>query len=69
MQAGMFLTYRFKYCWPNIIYCICQANELERENKKKLGEGAKQKSGGSWPTQGPLKIATGRTQKVWEPVM
>jgi len=26
-----------KYCWPKVIYCICQPNELEREIKKKTG--------------------------------
>jgi len=47
MQARGFLNYRSKYCWPKVIYCICQPNELEREIKKKLGgkQGAKQKSG------------------------
>ena len=33
--------------------CICQPNELKREIKKKNGggkRGAKQKSGGPWPT-------------------
>ena len=30
--------------------CICQPNELKREIKKKTG-GAKQKSGGPWPSQ------------------
>jgi len=36
--------------------CICQPNELKREIKKKTGgakAGAKQKSGGPWPTQAP----------------
>jgi len=23
MQAGGFLNYRSKYCWPKVIYCIC----------------------------------------------
>jgi len=23
MQARGFLNYRFKYCWPKVIYCIC----------------------------------------------
>jgi len=23
MQAREFLNYRLKYCWPNVIYCIC----------------------------------------------
>ena len=34
--------------------CICQPNELKRDIKKKTGW-AKQKSGGPWPTQAPLK--------------
>ena len=40
---------RLKYCWPKVIYCICQPNELKREIKKKNGGAkreAKQKSGG-----------------------
>ena len=57
MQATGLLNYRLKHCWPKIIYCICQPNELEREITKKTG-GAKQKSGGAWPTQAPLRIAT-----------
>jgi len=61
MQAGGFLNYRLKYCWPKVIYYICQPNELEREIKKKNGgakQGIKLKSGGPWPTQAPLRIAT-----------
>jgi len=38
MQARGFLNDRLKYCWPKVIYCTCQPNELEREIKKKLGE-------------------------------
>jgi len=37
MQARGFLNYRLEYCWPKVIYCICQPNELERENVKKTG--------------------------------
>jgi len=60
MQARRLLNYCLKYCWPKVIYCICEPNELEREITKKLGgkQGAKQKSGGPWPTQAPLRIAT-----------
>jgi len=29
-------NYHLKYCWPKVIYCKCQPNELEREIKKKL---------------------------------
>jgi len=50
MQARGLLNDRLKYCWPKVIYCICQPNELEQEIKKKLG--------GPWPTQAPLRIAT-----------
>jgi len=37
MQATGFLNYRLKYCWPKVISCICQPNELKREIKKKTG--------------------------------
>ena len=55
LQARGFLNYRLKYCWPKVIHCIFQPNELEREIKKKLGEkqGAKQKSGGTMAHPGP----------------
>ena len=55
MQARGLLNYRLKYCWPKVIHCICQPNELERDIKKKTGgnTGGKQKSGGPWPTQAP----------------
>jgi len=33
MQAGGLLIYRLKYCWPEVIYCICQPNELEGDIK------------------------------------
>jgi len=29
MQAIGFLNYRFKYCWPEVFYCVCQPNKLE----------------------------------------
>jgi len=54
MQARGFPNYRLKYCWPKVIYCICLPNVLKREIIKKTGgteQGAKQKSGGTWPTQ------------------
>ena len=59
MQAGGHLDNRSKYRWPKIIYCICQPNELKREIKKNWKDqtGAKQKSGGPWPTQPPHRIA------------
>ena len=56
MQARGYLDNRSKYCWPKVIYCICQPNEFKREIKKKTGganRGARQKSGGTWPTQAP----------------
>jgi len=37
MQATGLLNYRLKYCWPKVIYCICQPNELEREITQKTG--------------------------------
>jgi len=52
MQARGLLNYLLKYCWPEVIYCRCESNELEWEIKKKSGW-AKQKSGGVWPTQPP----------------
>ena len=56
MQARGFLNYCLKYCWPKLIYCICQPNELEREIKKKLGGGNRGPSknlGEAWATQAP----------------
>jgi len=53
--AGIFT----KHIWQP---CICQPDELKREIKKKNGgckRGANKKSGGAWPTQFPLRIATG----------
>jgi len=52
MQDRGFLNYRLKYCWPKVIYCTCQRNELEREIKKKTGADS-QKSWEPWPTQAP----------------
>jgi len=70
MQARGFLNYSFKYCWPKVIYCslrvyqincTCLQNELKRDIKKKTGEqaGGQAKIWGVWPTQVPLRIATG----------
>jgi len=59
-----FLNYRLKYCWPTVIYWICQTNELEREIKKKLGRpnrGPSKNLGVLWLTQDPLRISTGFT--------
>ena len=53
MPARGLLNYRLKYCWPEVIYSICQPNELEREIKKKTG--GPSKILGPWPTQAPLE--------------
>jgi len=45
MQARGFLNDRLKYCWPKVIYCICQGNDLRQKIKK---------TGGPWPTQAAL---------------
>ena len=37
MQARGFLNYRLKYCWPKVIYCVCQPNKVEREIEKNWG--------------------------------
>jgi len=61
MQARGFLNYRLKHCWPKVIYCIYEPNELEREIKKKLvGQtgGPTKILWGPWPTQSPVRIAT-----------
>jgi len=50
MQAREFLNYCFKYCWPKVIYFICQPNELKQEIKKKTGV-VNLKYGGPWLTQ------------------
>jgi len=68
MQATGFLNYRLKYCWPKVIYCVCQPNKLEREIKKSWrGQaGGQDKPGVAiWPTQTPLRIATG----FWPPLL
>jgi len=63
MQARGLLNYRLKYCWPEVIYCICQPNELERDFKKKTGrakEGPSKNLGGHGPPRSLLRIATAR---------
>ena len=55
MQARGLLNYLLKYCWPEVIYCRCESNELEWEIKKKSG-GAKQKSGGGMAHPAPLPL-------------
>jgi len=47
---------RLKFCWQQVICCICQSNELEREIKHKTGgtkQGASQKSGWTATVSGP----------------
>ena len=78
MQARGYLDNRLKHCWPKVIYCICQPNELEREIKKKNGgakRGAKQKSGVRGPPSPPLesplrqKIILHRAPKLLRPLL
>ena len=58
MQAR-FLNYRSKYFWPEVIHCICQPNELERERKKLGGQtGAKKISGRDMAHPSPLRMPT-----------
>jgi len=66
MQARGLLNYRLKYRWPKVVYCICEPNELERKIKgKNWGEcRGPSKNLGAWPTQAPLRIATGFTRNV-----
>ena len=55
---------RLKLCWLNVICCICQSNDLEREiQQKNWGgkQGASQKSGGmvnSGPSLEPRLMIT-----------
>ena len=37
ITARGFLDNRLKCCWPEVICCVYQPNELKREIKKKLG--------------------------------
>ena len=55
MQARGLLHCRLIYCWPKVIYCICQPNDLEREIKKKMGgnQGVKQNLWGPMAHPGP----------------
>jgi len=69
MQVRGLLNYRLKYCWPKMIYCICQPNEIEREIKKKTGgpsRGPSKNLGGMAPPAPPLRIATGcENERLW----
>jgi len=60
MQARGFLIYRSTYCWPRVIDCICQPNELERDSKKAGGASRGQAKiwGGYGPPRPPLRTAT-----------
>jgi len=46
---------RLKFCWLNLICCICQSNELEREIKHKTRGSSRvaKNLGGPWPNQAP----------------
>jgi len=58
MQARGFLTYRWKYCWPQVIYCSLCVNQtnLNRTLRKKNWGGQAKIWGG--PHRPPLRIAT-----------
>jgi len=61
MQAGRFLNYRLKYCWPKVICCICQPNELNGKLRKNWGganRGPSKNLGEPCPIQAPFRIAT-----------
>ena len=51
MQAGGFLNYRLKSCWPKRIYLYVNQRNLKEDIKRKTG--VNQNSGGPWPTQTP----------------
>ena len=55
MEARRLLDYRLKFCWLNVICCICQSRELEREIKQKTGgtNGGPAKNLGGKAHQGP----------------
>ena len=59
MQARGFLNYRSKYWWPKVIYCRLCVNQTNLNGKLRKNWEAKQKSGGPWLTQAPLRDATG----------
>jgi len=57
MKAGGILNYPLKYCWTQVIYCICQPNELEGEIRKKAGGGGQAKILGCHvPPKPPLEL-------------
>jgi len=60
MQARGFLNYRLKYCWPKVMFCICQPNEHGKLRKELGGQtGGQAKTWGAIAHPGlPLRIAT-----------
>jgi len=72
MQSRGLLNYLLKYCWPEVIYCRCQSNELEWEIKQKSGvtkQGTKQKSGGAMAHPAPLHIKSPLQEVLFEAVI
>ena len=68
MQAREFLNNRLKYCWPEVIFCICQPNDLKREIKKKTGEpsrGATQRPQRP-PLGSPLHFSNAKNMKTMQ---
>jgi len=62
MHARGFLNYRLKYCWPKVIYSICQPNELNGKLRKKTGgakEGPSKNLGGHGPPTPSLESPLG----------
>ena len=47
MQARGILNYLLRYCWPKVIYSICQQNQLKQKITKKKKPGV--------PNRGPAK--------------
>jgi len=55
MHLENILNYRLKYCWTQVVYCICQQNELATEIKKKVGGGQAKILACHVPSKPPLK--------------
>jgi len=54
------ISFAVKICYLKVIHCVCQPNEVEWEIKKKLGWTNRGSNvWGPWPTQAPLRRATG----------
>jgi len=64
---------RLKFCWLNVICCICQSNELERDIKQKTGGGQVGRPAknlvGRWLTQAPLRTATVALSFLWRTLL